>query len=130
MSKFLFEPANHNTINHWEERLAFLQLLDPKEPSFRQSLITKVHGHTEDLITSLALDLIEATNEANKGTTAKKINSKSEYDAAPFMWLIVVLLEQLVLFPSKKANEIKEGGFHAGICRSVRLFQSGQIKQL
>ena len=101
MSKFLYGPANHNTINHWEEGLAFLHLLDPKEPTFRQSLITKVHGHTEDLVTTLALDLIEATNEANKSPTAKKIHSKSEYDATP-LWLLVVLLEQLVLFPSKK----------------------------
>ena len=129
MSKFLYGPANHNTINHWEEGLAFLHLLDPEEPTFRQSLITKVHGRTEDLITSLALDLIEATNEANKSPTAKKIHSKSEFDATPF-WLLVVLLEQLVLFPSKKANEIKEGSLHAEISRRVRLFRSGQIKQL
>ena len=101
MSTFLFGPADHNTKNHWEEGLIVLHLLDTKEPSFRQSLITKVHRHTEEFITSLALDLIKTTNEANKGPTAEKINSKSKYDATPF-WLLVVLLEQLVLFPSKK----------------------------
>jgi len=32
MTKFLFEPANHNTKNHWGEELAFLQPWNPKRP--------------------------------------------------------------------------------------------------
>jgi len=94
---------------------------EAEEPSFRQSLITKVLGRTEEVVTSLALDLIEAKNEVNKSSTARKVNSKSEYDVTPF-WLLVVLLEQLVLFPSKKANEIKEDSLHDEIFRRARFF--------
>ena len=119
MSKMLFGPADHITNNHWKDGLAFLQNLEPTEPTFRQSLITKIQGRTEDIVLSLALDTIEAVNEANKSPSAKKVDRKSEYDATPF-WLLIILLEQLVLFPSKKADELKDSSLHSEICRTGR----------
>ena len=52
-----------------------------------------------------------------------------EYDATS-CWLLIILLEQLLLLPSKKAEELKDSSLHTKICRRVRLFHSGQIRQL
>jgi len=57
------------------------------------------------------------------------VDRKSEYNAAPF-WLLIILLEQLLFFPSKKIEELKDSSLHPEICRRARLFSSGQVRQL
>ena len=78
---------------------------------------------------SVALGLVEAANEANKSSSTRKVGAKSEFDPTPF-WLLIILLEQLLLFPSKKAEELKDLSLYSEICRRVRLLRSGKIRQL
>jgi len=98
--------------------------LEPSESTFRQSLITKIHRRTEEIVLSLALATIEAASEANKSPSARKVDKKSEYGPTPFL-LLIILLEQPLLFPSNKAGELNESSLHSERCRRVRLFRSG-----
>ena len=115
LSKFCFQPFKHLCNNHWEAGLTFLQKLEPTQPTFRQSLINKIHGQTEEIVLELALDVIEASTEASKSASKTKRGHFNDYDPTT-IWLLIILLEQLVLFPNKSAEDNKDNSLHNEIC--------------
>ena len=130
LTETLYGTVAHTNRNHWEAGLTFLRSLHISEPTFRQSLINKIHGRTEDAVLETAIDLITATVTANKTAKAKRLLDHSEYDPTPF-WLLLVLFEQLVLFPSiDPKKDDPKNSLNQLIHHRLRLFRSGQIKQL
>ena len=131
LSKLLFNTVEHTNRNHWDEGLAFLRTLNLSEPTFRQSLINKLQGRTEEAVLETALDLITATVTANKTARATRLRDTVDYDPTP-IWLLLVLFEQLVLFPSPNyaKDDPNNNSLNQLIHHRLRLFRSGQIKQL
>ena len=124
LTETLYGTVAHTNRNHWEAGLSFLRSLHISEPTFRQSLINKIHGRTEDAVLETAIDLITATVTANKTAKAKRLLDHSEYDPTPF-WLLLVLFEQLVLFPSiDPKKDDPKNSLNQLIHHRLRLFRS------
>ncbi len=133
LSKFLFKPIADRATNHWEDGLSFLTTLSLSEPTFRQSLITKIYGDTEHIFLEAALDTIECIVEARKkpkGAERNSLDSTRDFASTP-VELLIFLIEQLVLFPSS-ADEIEQSSasFHQVIQQRLILFRSGQLREL
>ena len=126
----LYGPVQQHAKNHWEDGLAFLRSLNISEPPFRQSLITKIQGRTSQYVTDLAMDIVKCVVEGSQSPTSVKDVGRLDFDVTP-MWLLIILLEQLVLFPPPDFNkDATTLSLNQEICRRVRLFRSGDIRTL
>ena len=133
LSKHLFEEVNGVQKNHWEEGLAFLKSHEFTEASFRQTLTSSINHRLEASVLRAYYQLLVCCVEANKVANETKLRSTVEFDPTP-IWLLAFVFERLVLAPNpnKKQHPNDKNGesINQLIHRRLRLFRSGQIKEL
>ena len=120
----------HTNNNCWEEGLSFLAQINISEPTFRQSLITTIHGRLLDSVVETAFDILEAINQANQQASTLGLRRDGGFDPTP-IWLLLILFEQLVLFPTTlEDGQLHKTSLNQEIHRRLRLFRSGQLRAL
>ena len=103
LSKILYSPVSHTTNDHWISGLSFLCNLHLSKPTFRQSLITKIQGRTEQAVIETFVDLLDAVFQANETASSDRLRHSPDYGPYP-IWLLLILFEQLVLIPSLRED--------------------------
>ena len=66
LSEILYYDIKNVKNNNWEEGLKWLRDFEPSEPTFRQSLITKIKWELQDDVTDCFEDIIQLCVESNK----------------------------------------------------------------
>ena len=131
VSHYLYHLVSSVHDNHWAEGLQWLANHTPSEPSFRQSLISKIKYELEDDITDCFEDVLNACVKSAMKPGDETLSGSQDFDPEP-IWLLPFIFEQLVLCPNP--DPPREG--HPGtslrkcITRRLRLFCAGKLQLL
>ena len=83
----------------------------------------------EQAVIEIFVDLLDAAVQANKTASSNKLHHSPDYNPYP-IWLLLILFEQLVLFPSLREDpKESDSTLNQLIHHQLRLFRSGQIKR-
>ena len=96
VSHYLYHLVSSVHDNHWAEGLQWLANHTPSEPSFRQSLISKIKYELEDDITDCFEDVLNACVESAMKPGDEALSGSQDFDPEP-IWLLPFIFEQLVL---------------------------------
>ena len=129
VTKHLHDDVDCVQKNHWREGLAFLRSTKFTEPTFRQTLICLINFRLEFAVLSTFFQVIVCCVEAHKTAKDAKLKNHEDYDPTA-IWMLPFVFERLVLAPNPDNNNDTKTSINQLIHRRLRLFRSGQIKQL
>ena len=129
VTKHLHDDVDCVQKNHWREGLAFLRSTKFTEPTFRQTLICLINFRLEFAVLSTFFQVLVCCVEAHKSAKDAKLKNHEDYDPTA-IWMLPFVFERLVLAPNPANNSDTKTSINQLIHRRLRLFRSGQIKQL
>lgn len=98
LTKNLYKPVSNILDNHWDEGLNWLSTHRIAEPSFRQSLISKIKFDLEADVVTLFEDVLYCCVEVAKEARCPDLRTSSDYKMDE-VWVLPVIFEQLILAP-------------------------------
>lgn len=130
VSSLIYPPVEHILNNYWTDGLLWLQQHEVTEPTFRQSLITKIRWELEDEVLDAFEDLLNCCVKASDASKDPNLRCKQEYDKNP-IWTLPFIFEQLILapLPPPELRNAKDTTRQT-ILHRIRLFRSGQLRTL
>ena len=130
LTKNLYKPVSNILDNHWDEGLNWLSTHRIAEPSFRQSLISKIKFDLEADVVTLFEDVLYCCVEVAKEARCPDLRTSSDYKMDE-VWVLPVIFEQLILAPLPPRDlRSEKDTVRQIVLERIRLFRSGQIRHL
>ena len=130
LSKNIYKPVSNLLDNYWEEGLKWLATHRIAEPTFRQSLISKIKYDLEADVVTLFEDVLFCCVEVAKKARSPDLRTKSDYQMDG-IWTLPFIFEQLILAPLLPAElRGEKDTVRQIVLEHIRLFRSGQIRRL